>query len=81
MPKNQQDRQIGAKVMAKHDKKPRTSMRVLPSPAPARPELTAAEIAALSARFDAKKWDATADADQAAEVAARTPKKKRVAYA
>ena len=44
------------------------------------PVLTADEVASLTARFDAKRWDATADADQAAEEAARQkqkPTKKR----
>jgi hypothetical protein len=35
------------------------------------PTLSAAEIALLTSRFNGEKWDATADADHAAEEAAR----------
>lgn len=41
-----------------------------PNPATQRPELTADEIALLESRFDAVRWDATVDADRAAEHAA-----------
>ena len=37
-----------------------------------RPELTPDEVALLTSRFDAGRWDATADADRAAEEAAAT---------
>jgi hypothetical protein len=41
------------------------------APAPTgRPTLTAEQIAFMTSRFDPAKWDATADADEAAERAA-----------
>ena len=41
------------------------------APAPNHPALTEEQIAFMTARFDAAKWDATADADMAAEKAAK----------
>ena len=52
-------------------------------PASARPELTAAEIESLTSRFDAARWDATADADGAAEEGAgqKAMRRKMIAVA
>ena len=59
-----------------------------PTSRPRRPQLTPEEIALLTSRFDAAHWDATADADRAAEDAAalapaprRDQPKKRAAGA
>ena len=66
--------------MSKQEKKATATRRVKPAISSARPKLTTKEIAKLTSIFDPKKWDATADADRAAEDAAKAPR-KRVAYA
>jgi hypothetical protein len=43
-----------------------------------RARLTAVEIATLTSRFDTKRWDATADADNTAEESARQSEKRVV---
>jgi hypothetical protein len=48
----------------------RSAKSTRPRPVLPRPELTPDEIALLTSRFAAGRWDATSDADRAAEEAA-----------